>query len=105
MRICWSPDFGRNSFAERWQDRLMPGHITVGPVTLYGANAMHWTLEVSTRWGHLCIHPTTRTFGGHWPWHIYMSRDGTPGGRSWGFGPGIRWKPKRDPEEWAGLDA
>jgi hypothetical protein len=77
--------------SERWQDRFFPGHISIGPVCVYGANAMHWAVNIRTRWGFLCAHPTTRTFGGRWPWYMYLSRDGTPegvketrGGFMWG---------------------
>ena len=72
--------FGRAKFEKRWQDRIFPGHVRIGPVTIYGANAMHWQVDIRTRWGYLCAHPTTRTFGGHWPWKVYLSRDATPQG-------------------------
>lgn len=75
---------------ERWQDKVFTGHIAVGPVTAYGANAMHWALNVSTPWGYFCVHPTTHTFGGLWPWYVYMSRNATPQGAAWGFGPGFQ---------------
>jgi hypothetical protein len=80
---------------ERWQDRWFRGHVSLGPLTVYGANAMHWALNLRTRWGFLCFHPTTRTFGGLWRWYLYLSRDGTPcdragGNLRWGFGPGMR---------------
>lgn len=84
-----------NSWRERWQDRLFTGHLTVGPITLYGANAMHWALNIKTRWGYLCLHPSTRTFGASWPWYLYLSPDGTPSSRTWGAGPGMREYPKR----------
>lgn len=87
--LNFSPDFDHAKYEKRWQDRIMPGHITIGPVTLYGANAMHWTLEVSTPWGFLCAHPTTHTFGGKWPWKVFLSPDATPMSRRWGFGPGL----------------
>jgi hypothetical protein len=69
---------------KRWQDRWFTGHVSfrllwLWPTTVYGANAMHWAINVHTkRWGYLCFHPTTRTFGGHWPWYFYVSRDATP---------------------------
>jgi hypothetical protein len=25
-----------------------------------------------------CFHPTTRTFGGYWPWYFYISKNATP---------------------------
>lgn len=62
----------------RWQDRLFRGHVTVGPVTIYGANAMHWAINVWWLGHYWCVHPHTRTYGGSWPPYFYISRDGTP---------------------------
>lgn len=90
MNFYWSPDFGRQHYGKRWQDRIFPGHIRFGGVVLYGANAMHWALDISTRWGYLCFHPTTRTFGGRWPWYLYLSPNATPWAARWGFGPGYK---------------
>ena len=73
----------------RWQDRWFQGHVCLGPLTIFGANAMHWCVQLSTRWGRLCFHPTTRTFGGRWPWYLYLSRNATPWAASWAFGPGV----------------
>ncbi len=73
---------------DRMRDRLFTGHRTIGPVVIYGANAMHWAVNIGTRWGYLCWHPTTHTYGGRWPWYLYMSPDATPQGRTWGIGPG-----------------
>lgn len=84
------------TYRDRWIDRLFRGHLTVGHVTIYGANAMHWALNIRTSRGYLCAHPTTRTFGGRWPWYVYLSPDGTPTAAYWGFGPGFS---DRDPEE------
>jgi hypothetical protein len=74
---------------ERWQDRWFTGHRSWGPLTIYGANAMHWAVNLRTPWGSLCIHPTTRTFGGCWPWYVYLSPNSTPWAARWGFGPGF----------------
>jgi hypothetical protein len=81
------------SYPARWQDRLFRGHVTFGPrwlnVTVYGANAMHWAINVRWRGEYWCFHPTTRTFGGYWRWKFYVSRDATPGSARIGFGPGF----------------
>jgi len=74
---------------ERWQDRWFRSHVNIGPVTVYGANAMHWAINIRTPWGYLCFHPSTRTFGGRWPWYAYLSHNGTPWGATWAVGPGI----------------
>lgn len=73
----------------RWQDRWFTGHVNFGPLTIYGANAMHWALNLKTWWGYLCAHPTTRTFGARWGWYLYLSPDATPAARRWGWGPGL----------------
>ena len=76
---------------DRWIDRVFTGHLSWGPLTIYGANAMHWAINLRiTRLRTLCFHPTTRTFGGRWPWYVYLSPDCTPGAAYWGFGPGFR---------------
>lgn len=74
---------------DRWIDRVFTGHWNWWRITVYGANAMHWALNLRTRWGWFCAHPTTRTFGGRWPWYVYLSPDGTPSAAYWGFGPGF----------------
>jgi len=64
---------------ERWQDRWFVGHVSLwNRIVLYGANAMHWALNVRAFGWWWCFHPTTRTFGGCWPWYVYASRDATP---------------------------
>jgi hypothetical protein len=63
---------------ERWQDRIFTGHIKIGRVTIYGANAMHWAINVWFAGAYWCFHPTTRTFGATWPWYFYISPDATP---------------------------
>lgn len=63
-------------------------HWTVGPLTVYGFNAMHVALNLRTPWGYLCFHPPLiRTYGRTWPWYLYHSRDATPWD-GWGIGPG-----------------
>lgn len=74
----------------RWQDRLFTGHVSFGPITVYGANAMHWAINIRTRWGYVCFHPSTKTFGVKWPWYFYVSNDATPTRTKIEFGPGVR---------------
>lgn len=66
----------------RWQDRVFEGHVSwrIGSSrwVLYGANAMHWALNVQWRGEWWCFHPRTRTFGGRWPFYFYVSPDATP---------------------------
>lgn len=69
-------------YRSRWQDRLFRGHkrFFIGPfeVVVYGANAMHWAINVWWLGHWWCFHPTTRTFGGYWPWYFYVSKNATP---------------------------
>lgn len=74
---------------ERWQDRVFTGSVRLGPLTVFGANAMHWALNLRTPCGMLCLHPTTHTFGGRWPWYAYLSPNGTPWAATWAVGPGV----------------
>lgn len=79
-----------NTHSDRLADRIFTGHITIGPVTIYGANAMHWHVDVLIGRHYWCFHPTTRTYGGRWPWKFYVSPDGTPTRAVFGIGPGMR---------------
>jgi hypothetical protein len=67
-----------NVYPARWQDRIFRGHITIGRVTIYGANAMHWAVDVRLFGTYICFHPRTRTFGGDWPAYFYVSENATP---------------------------
>lgn len=43
--------------------RYFGGHFTLGPLTVYGANAMDWAVNVKSRWGYICFTlPTLRRF-------------------------------------------
>lgn len=65
--------------SERFIDRWFGGHVTIGPVTIYGRNAMHFAVNIRSRWGWICFKPPTRCFGIWWP--------GTPTGATvlWGY--------------------
>lgn len=65
-------------------------HLSIGPVVMYGCNAMHFAIEVHTRWGYFVARPTTWHFGRWWRWYAYLSPNGTPDKRTWGVGPGLR---------------
>lgn len=67
------------SFAENF----LSGHIRLGPVTIYGENAMHWAVNIRTRKGWLCFRLPLRCFGGWWPLYCYFSPDGTPTRATW----------------------
>jgi len=78
----------RGCRGDRVRDRIFTGHVTVGPVTFYGANAMHYAVNIRTPWGWLCARPTTNQSGRR-PWYLYLSPNATPQARVWGVGPGL----------------
>jgi hypothetical protein len=60
-------------------ERVLDGHVTIGPVTLYGANAMHWGVTISTRrWGYVCFRLPLPCYGAWWPLYFYCSPNATP---------------------------
>lgn len=69
-----------NVYPSRWRDRLFRGHVSIGPLTIYGANAMHWAVNMRVGDSWVCFHPRTRTFGTVWRWYFYVSSDATPQG-------------------------
>lgn len=70
-----------------WWENFMGDFITIGPVTIFGANAMNWSVNISTkRWGYICF---TLPVMARWQrgrhdakkkylWHFYISPNGTP---------------------------
>lgn len=67
------------SNAHLWLEKKLGGHISIGPVTVFGFNAMHGQTEIKTKkYGYICFHPTIRMFGRWWPGQFYMSPNGTP---------------------------
>jgi hypothetical protein len=62
----------------RWVENHLGGHFTVGNITVFGENAMHWAVNIRTRRGILCFRLPLRCFGRWWPLYCYFSPDGTP---------------------------
>lgn len=67
------------SFAENF----LGGHISLGPVTIFGENAMHWAVVIKTRTGFLSFRLPLRCFGAWWPLYCFHSPDGTPNKATW----------------------
>ena len=62
-------DFASNYFG---------GHVSALGVTIFGANAMHWAVNIRTRGGYLCFNLPIRCFGVWWPLYAYFSPNATP---------------------------
>ena len=60
-------------------ENFLGGHINIGPVTIYGSNAMHWAVNINSRkWGYICFRLPFRCFGKWWPLYFYISPNATP---------------------------
>jgi len=90
---------------KKWSNQKMKGYITVGPVTVYGINAMHIAVNVQTkRWGFVCFHPSLRFLGKYapwmlgenFPWYFYLSPNAAPWASTFAIGPGIDLDTKID---------
>lgn len=68
-------------------EKRLSGHLTLGPVTLYGANAMDWAvnLRLPALGVTLCAKPPTKRRG----WYVYASPNATPWAAVIGCGPGL----------------
>lgn len=83
---------------ERMLDRVFGGHVSIGRLTVFGRNAMHWGVTFQTRrWGYLCFRLPLRCFGRWWPLYFYCSPNATPwaatfylGGSAYGNSRGVR---------------
>lgn len=74
---------GRGSWASRFADKYLHkyigGHITIGRLTIYGRNAMHYAWNYQRRDGmYVCFRPPSRCFGLRLGYYFYISPDGTP---------------------------
>lgn len=76
---------------DRFLSRYVGGHISIGPVTVFGYNTMHWAINIRTiRWGIVCFRPSMITpFGDWWRWYFYVSPNGTPWAATFAIGPGL----------------
>ena len=80
---------------ERWLAKYLGGHITIGPVTIYGHNAMHWAVNIKTRrWGYVCFRLPLPSYGWR-PLYFYLSPNATPWAATFMLGRRGHW------EDWA----
>lgn len=64
-------------------ERFFGGHLSIGPLTIYGENAMHWAVNIRCQRGYLCFRLPLRCFGYWWPLYCYFSPDATPHSATW----------------------
>jgi hypothetical protein len=69
--------------------------MNIGPITAYGANAMHWGINIRTRrWGYVCFRLPFRCFGRWWPLYFYVSPNATPWAATFLLGRRVRQEGK-----------
>ena len=61
-----------------WIDKHLHGHWELGPITLYGQNAMHWAINIKLPRCYLCFRLPVRCFRRWWPLYLYISNNATP---------------------------
>lgn len=64
-------------------ERYFGGHVNIGPVTIYGENAMHWAVNIRLRRSYFCFRLPLRCFGRWWSLYCYVSPDATPNAATW----------------------
>ena len=58
---------------------FLSGHLSIGNLTIYGRNAMHWGVTFYTKkYGYICFRLPFRCFGSWWPLYFYCSPNATP---------------------------
>lgn len=73
----------------------MSGYLSLGRLTVFGENAMHWGVRVKLKNNFLCFRLPFRCYGGWWPLYLYISPDGTPTSAIWGIGRGIKHRMRK----------
>lgn len=60
-------------------EKIMSGHISIGRLTVYGRNAMHWGVQIWTKkYGYICFRLPLTCYGKWWPLYLYFSPNATP---------------------------
>ncbi|MCK9447062.1 hypothetical protein M0Q50_09450 [bacterium] len=74
--------FGKKAEYETftWWENFMGGHISIGSITIFGANAMNWSVNIRNRkYGFICFTlPSIRRRKYGMKPYFYVSPDGTP---------------------------
>lgn len=65
---------------KRKLQNLFGGHVNIGKrITVYGRNAMHWSVRIATlKWGYICFRLPLPCFGRWWQLYYYCSPNATP---------------------------
>ena len=72
-----------NRLRERFR-KAISGHISIGPLTIYGNNAMHFTAELWVGGFAFCFRPPQRR-----GWYFLVSPNHTPWAAIYAAGPGV----------------
>lgn len=60
-----------------WTENFMGGYLRLGPITIWGANAMNWVVNIETnKFGVICF--TLPVFSNLNRMYFYFSPNGTP---------------------------
>lgn len=77
-------------------ESIFDGHITIGNLTIFGANAMHWGCHFWTKkYGYICFRLPFRCYGRWWPMYLYFSPNATPWASTFMLGA------RHDAHDWA----
>ena len=76
--------------------RYFGGHFSIGRMTIYGDNAMHWAINIKTRrWGYVCFRLPVPCCDEWRPLYFYLSPNATPWGSTLLIGRGYSHEEKR----------
>jgi len=68
---------------ENFFDKYLGGHVSIGNITIYGHNAMHWACNIRTKkYGYICFRLPLPSFSNNRPFfkplYLYFSPNATP---------------------------
>lgn len=77
LRVILNSNTKVKYYIEKILYKNLKGHYTIGKITVYGLNAMHFSINIkSKKYGWICFRPIT--FYKQFPIYFYVSPDGTP---------------------------
>lgn len=80
-----------NAFGRFWDRRLAGSYLNRKVILYEFDTAMHGAINISTRWGYLCLAWPSIGLGLQMPlrWYAYLSPNGTPWASTFAVGPGV----------------